>query len=153
MGENNNELRLSELERQSAAQSTDIRGIYAGLDEIRDVLVRIQESAKPNLGGMFLVLLATCTFLVTIGGLTMAPVYREQSRTYEALRTVMDTQNGMRANRFTRADSEALESQLRTLIDANHHRMVDKMHQNEKQMSENQQKIATLEGRLQGKDL
>ena len=83
MAENNNNDRVSELERHAAATSTDIRGIYAGLDEIRDVLVRIQENAKPNLGGLFVVLLATCTFLVTIGGLTMAPVFRELARINE----------------------------------------------------------------------
>ena len=81
----NNESRVSELERQSAAQSTDIRGIYAGLDEIRDVLVRMQENAKPNLGALFLVLLATCTFLVTVGGLALAPVYRDQARVYDRI--------------------------------------------------------------------
>ena len=91
--------RIGILEKQSAAQSTDIRGIYAGLEEIRDVLVRIQDNARPNLGGMFLALLATCTFLVTIGGLAMAPVYREQGRAYEALTLVMQTQNEMRADR------------------------------------------------------
>lgn len=74
--------RLGTLETQSAAQSTDIRGIYAGLDEIRDVLVRMQESAKPNLGALFLVLLATCTFLVTVGGLALAPVYRDRAQAY-----------------------------------------------------------------------
>ena len=72
--------RISDLERQHAAITTDIRGIYAGLDEIRDVLVRIQENAKPNLNALFFTILATCTFLMTIGGLTLAPAYRELGR-------------------------------------------------------------------------
>ena len=71
---------ISELKQDNSVVKTDIRGIYAGMDEIRDVLVRMQENSKPNLGGMFVVLLATCTFLVTIGGLTMAPVFRELGR-------------------------------------------------------------------------
>jgi hypothetical protein len=67
---------ISELKQDNSVVKTDIRGIYAGMDEIRDVLVRMQENAKPNIGGMFLVLLATCTFMVTVGGLTLAPLYR-----------------------------------------------------------------------------
>ena len=119
--------RLSEVERQSAAQSTDIRGIYAGLDEIRDVLVRIQESAKPNLGGMFLVLLATCTFLVTIGGLTLAPIYRDQARSYDLLSNILATQNNMRSSRFTDKDGQLLMQEV----------------------VENRERLATMEGQLQ----
>jgi hypothetical protein len=129
--------RIGEHDKQLSAQSTDIRGIYGALDEIRDVLVRMQESAKPNLGGMFLVLLATCTFLVTVFGLSLAPVYRDQGRAYEALAAIMETQNGMRANRFTSADGDALEAQFWTIT-----------RENEKVMYANQSRLSKIEGIL-----
>ena len=134
--------RIGLLEKQSAAQATDIRGIYAGLEEIRDVLVRMQESAKPNLGGMLLVLIATCAFLVTLGGLTMAPVHREQDRSYDAITILAENQNNMRANRFTSADGDALEDLLRA-----------KIHSDEKVIYSNQERIARMEGILIGKDI
>ncbi len=78
---------LSTLKTQSAAQSTDIRGIYGAIDEIRDAFVRFQENARPNIGAMFLVLIATCTFLVTAGGLALMPLKREQAVALENART------------------------------------------------------------------
>lgn len=109
--------RLGQLEQDSAAQSRDITGLYAGLEEIRDVLIRMQESAKPNLNALFLVLLATCTFIVTIGGLTLAPIYREQARAYEALTRLQEAQGEVASTRFTREDGEKLELRLRDALD------------------------------------
>lgn len=134
--------RIGELERQSAAQSTDIRGIYAGLDEIRDVLVRMQESAKPNVSGMFMVLLATCAFLVTIGGLSMAPVYRDLTRLFESKAAMTQTLAETAGNRFTASDGEGLEAAMRA-----------EMHLLETQIATNQENIAWAKGYLEGKDL
>lgn len=78
---------LSTLKTQSATQSTDIRGIYGALEEIRDAFVRFQENSRPNLGGMFLVLVATCTFLITAGGLALAPMYKAQDVSRVTMRT------------------------------------------------------------------
>ena len=78
---------LSTLKTQSAAISTDIGNIYGAIDEIRDAFVRSQENAKPNLGAMIAILLATCTFLVTVGGLALAPVYRDMAATHDTIQT------------------------------------------------------------------
>lgn len=129
--------RIGALEKSDAAKATDIRGIYGALDEIRDVLVRMQENARPNLGGMFLVLLATCTFLVTIGGLTMAPIYREQARTSAALVQLMKHQNDMALDRFTNADGAKLEDQL-----------ITRMRENENTFYATRERVARMEGAL-----
>jgi len=106
--------RIAELERDQAATTTDIRGIYAGMEEIRDVLVRIQESAKPNIGMLFIALLATCTFFVTIGGLALAPIYRDMARFDTQIMEFQNTQNTIQQSRFTRANGEDLEVRLHT---------------------------------------
>lgn len=89
--------RLAELERGHAATTSDIRGIYAGLDEIRDVLVRIQEGSRPNIGGMIALLFSGCTLVLLIGGLAFAPMYKDMTRINTAL------------NQGQRIDQEALK--------------------------------------------
>ena len=127
--------RIGTLERHSAAQIETNRGIFGALEEIRDVMTRIQENNRPNLGGMFLVLLATCTFLVTIGGLTMAPVYREQARTYEALTRATEVMNEMRSNRFTADDGATLE-----------HMLENRLRENETTFYATRERLAFVEG-------
>ena len=129
--------RIGVLEKQDAAMERDIRGILGGLEEIRDVLVRMQENARPNLGGMFLILLATCTFFVSIGGLALAPIYREQGRTSTALVEILNTQNDMRANRFTSFDGQELDQQI-----------TERMHENERLFNETRARVAKIEGIL-----
>lgn len=71
--------RISELEQSQAAVTSDIRGIYAGMDEIRDVLVRIQENAKPNMAGAIVILIAACTLVLGIGNQALAPIKENQN--------------------------------------------------------------------------
>jgi hypothetical protein len=55
---------------------TDVRGLYGAIDEIREVLVRMQDNTRPNVQALVVGALAVCSFLVTIGGLTVAPIWR-----------------------------------------------------------------------------
>ena len=127
--------RLGEVERQSASHTTELRSIYAGLDEIRDVLVRIQENSKPNIGGMFLILLATCTFFVTVGGLSLSPVYRDLTRLYEVTAAMDKEQEANHKNRFTSTDGKDLEE-----------RMTARMRENEATFYETRERVARMEG-------
>lgn len=68
--------KISKLEMETAAIKSDIRGLFAGLNEIRDVLVRMQENNRPNVNGLLIGGLALASFLVTIGGLTVTPIWR-----------------------------------------------------------------------------
>jgi len=104
--------RMSAIETQQAGMVTDIRGIYAGMDEIRDVLVRMQENAKPNLGIMFLVVIAVCTFLVTVGGLSLSPVHKEIARLNAQASADQLLTQGILQTRFTRANAERLEDRM-----------------------------------------
>ena len=121
--------RVAKLESDGAAMRSDIRGIFAGLDEIRDVLVRMQDNARPNLGGMFMVLLATCTFLVTVGGLSLAPLYNDMAQLYES------------QARAAEATAD-LEKILR-----------DEIQKSETHISENRDRISYIEGYIKGKGL
>jgi len=139
--------RISTLENQSIAHETSLENIYAGLEEIRNVLVRMQDNARPNLGGMFLVLLATCTFIVTIGGLSLAPVYRDLSRLYESHARVATIQAETSGNRFTSDDAVYLEQVLRGEIQNRHMRVIGRVHELEDKVSDYRDRIAALEGR------
>jgi len=111
-----NTSRISELEQQQAATATDIRGIYAGMDEIRNVLVRMQENAKPNLVGLFLAGLFTCTFMVTVGGLALAPAYNGINSNAVDIDKVEQTAMQVIATRFTADQGKGLEDDLREAI-------------------------------------
>ena len=102
--------KVSKLETDQASMRSDIRGIFAGLDEIREVLARMQENARPNLGGLLITVIAVCTFLVTVGGLAMAPIYRNQTRMAVELTRIHEQQVQMIGNRFTAEDGRRLES-------------------------------------------
>ena len=149
MSENTSEARLNLIEQRSSAQATDIRGIYGALDEIRDVLVRMQESSKPNIMGYFLILLATCTFLVTIGGLTLAPLYRDNVRLSEAIIALKDEQVIAGKDSFKIPDAEALEDKLRVEHNVHYIRLEDRMHFNENRIFEQAKNTSYILGQLQ----
>lgn len=108
--ESRNELihRLIEVERAQAVTTSDIRGIFAGLDEIRAVLTRMQENNKPNLGGLFLALIATLSFFLTVGGLSLAPLYRDLSRIDSSMYNIQEYQRGILGSRFTDQDGKEM---------------------------------------------
>jgi hypothetical protein len=68
--------KVSHLETEMASIKSDVRGLYTGIEEIREVLVRMQENTRPNVQALVVGALAVCSFLVTIGGLTVAPIWR-----------------------------------------------------------------------------
>lgn len=142
--------RITEHDKQIAAMVTDIRGIYSNIDEIRNVLVRIQDGAKPNLGGMFLVLIATCTFLVTIGGLTMAPVYRDLTRMYEVQDKTLTDLNTIQGNRFTARDAENLEDKLREQARETHAEISKVLQEHETYTAETRERLSKVEGYIDG---
>jgi len=142
--------RLTELEQHRAATTSDIRGIYAGLDEIRDVLVRLQENNKPNVGGMFLALLATCTFIVTIGGLSLAPIYRDLSRMNDRIQEVTNNQNTILSTRFTEADGQRLSSNLHANMDQIHAAVDKRLLRNEDILVDLIRETGISEGYRQG---
>lgn len=144
--------RLSEVERQSAAHTTELRSIYAGLDEIRDVLVRMQENAKPNIGGMFLLLLATCTFFVTVGALSLAPVYRDLARLYDSQSNMISTQTENHKNRFTAQDARELENEMEALVAESRKLIEARSNEKEKEINNNRDRIAQIEGFLKGRE-
>ena len=71
--------KISRLETETAAIKSDIRGLYGGVDEIRDVLKNMQMSNRPNINALFIASIAVCSFFVTIGGLTVSPIWREMN--------------------------------------------------------------------------
>ena len=65
--------RLGQLEKQSSAQAETNRNIEHSINEIRDWLANWQENSKPNMGVQIMVLIAACTFMVTVGTLALQP--------------------------------------------------------------------------------
>ena len=149
MSTNTNESRLNLIEQKTSAQATDIRGIYGALDEIRDVLVRMQESSKPNIMGYFIVLIATCTFLVTIGGLTLAPLYRDNVRVSTSLIELGAAQVAAGKNTFKTPDAEALEDKLRIEHNIGYTRLEERMHFNENRLFQQAKDTAYMQGQLE----
>ena len=107
--------RLNVLEREAAATRSDIRGIYSGLDEIRAVLVRIQEGSKPNLNAMFIAILAACSIMITIGGLAIAPINQTIDKIYDDQQRLSKIQQDMMMTRFTGAQGHAMTLSLSQL--------------------------------------
>lgn len=142
--------KLGEHDKQIATIVSDIRGIFGGLEEIRDVLNRIQESNRPNIGGMVIILIAVCGFLVTVGSLTMAPVYRDLTRMYQVQDKVIERLNGITASRFTNKDAEALEDKLRTQSTSVHSDIYQVLQQHEEYTSETRERVSKIEGYIDG---
>ena len=149
-GELTDSSRLNALEQQAATTSTDIRSIYAGIDDIRDVLVRIQENARPNMAGLFIAVLATCTFLVTIGGLVILPINRELSEVQLELREDRQRQDTYFDRELRKSEQLSLErhnNQNATIRD-----LLFEIRENRVTTLESRERLAHVEGLLQGRD-
>jgi len=82
--------RITQVEKDTASMKSDIRGIYSTMGEIKNAFVKFQDNSKPDIRGLFISILATCTFLVTIGGLAMAPMYNNQAKVEAATLSLSD---------------------------------------------------------------
>jgi len=139
--ENTDTKRISDLEKDHSGMKTDIRGIYAGLEEIREAVIRLAENAKPNLTGLFLVLLATCTFLITVGGLTMAPAFRELGRHSEEISEV-------RAGYMEQMELIGRLNERTMVLYERSREQQDEMHKTQERVQSNAERIAYMEGQL-----
>jgi len=145
--------RVSEIERQQAVTDADVRGIYASIDEIREVLVRMQENQermretnRPNLGALFLALLASVTILVSLGSMALSPRDTAIEALKDQFKELSARQLSVTSNRFTDIDGKEMHNDLTRELDEHVSHTSDRMLRNEDKLFELYRELGRLEG-------